>query len=198
MFKRFSLVFAVLIFVAPVFSQEEKQESDPVTKPIKLLLNSVRYEKFDLAASTLDYSPDLGKKLMRESWSRMKPAEQKEMLAAIELVIRYVSFKEAAKDFKYLDSVVYDKPRIKGNTARCKVNIVIYNKVKKDEIITDVELVNKNNEWKIVDMYVLGEGAFDGIYQDEVQPILKKGGIPALMKALRKKVDKVKKENNLK
>jgi len=42
-------------------------------------------------------------------------------------------------------------------------------------------------------MYILGEGIFAGIYEDEVNPILKKGGVPEVMKAIRKKVAQVSK-----
>ncbi len=178
-----SLLFSVTI----PLSAEDGQNAE---ETVKTVMNSIRYGKNDMAAQQIDFN-GISKIVMGTYWDTMSKADQDELVKNIEILIKKISFPEGKKLFKHLDAILYDKPKVKDNKARCKATIVVYRNYKKQENIIDFELVKKGNKWKISEMYILGEGIFAGIYEDEVSPILKKGGVPEVMKAIRKKVSQV-------
>ena len=186
--KRFISILTVLAVAVSV--QVMASDSTDVSTTIKTILNSIRYGKHDNAIKLVDIE-SVSKTLMGKNWDKMSPAEKSEFMKNIEILIRKISFPEGEKLFKHLDTVKYGKPVIKGSKARCKATIVVYKDYKKEENAIDFELVKINGQWKVVEMYILEEGVFDGIYQDEIKPVLKKGGIPAVLDAVRKKVAEV-------
>jgi ABC-type transporter MlaC component len=167
-------------------------DSGDVSVTVKTILNSIRYGRHDNAMSLVDVD-SVCKTLMGSYWDKMTPAEKNELKQNVDILIRKISFPEGEKLFQHLDAVLYGKPVIKGNKARCKATIVVHRNYKKQETAIDFELSKSSGTWRVVEMYILGEGIFAGIYEDEISPVLKKGGIPAVMDAIRKRVAEVSK-----
>lgn len=167
-------------------------DSGDVSVTVKTILNSIRYGRHDNAMTMVDVEA-VCKTLMGTYWSKMTPAEKDELKNNVDILIRKLSFPEGEKLFQHLDAVLYGKPVIKGNKARCKATIVVHRDYKKQETAIDFELSKSSGKWKVVEMYILGEGIFAGIYEDEISPVLRKGGIPAVMDAIRKRVAEVSK-----
>lgn len=192
--KKIAVLLAVLILF-PIIPSENALYADDeqaVEETVKIVLNSIRYGKHDLAVKYIDFT-EISRILMQSHWDKMSSSEKQDLIKYIEILVRKLSFPEGKKMFRYLDAVLYGKPKIKDSRARCKATIVVHRNYKKQENIIDFELKKKDNHWKIVEMHMLGEPVFEGIYEDEVSPILKKGGVPAVMKAIRKKIDEVSK-----
>jgi hypothetical protein len=63
-----------------------------------------------------------------------------------------------------------------GNQVLCETLAVFdHTTDNKDEKI-HIGLVKRGNEWKSVEIYILREGFLAGLNEDEVRPILKRGG----------------------
>ncbi|HQO40442.1 MAG TPA: ABC transporter substrate-binding protein [Spirochaetota bacterium] len=187
--KRILLVaFVCLTF----FAADAVVASDQgdVSAAVKTILNSIRYGRHDNAMTLVDVEA-VCRTLMGSYWAKMTPAEKDELKTNVDILIRKLSFPEGEKLFQHLDAVLYGKPVIKGNKARCKATIVVHRDYKKQETAIDFELSKNSGRWKVVEMYILGEGIFAGIYEDEISPVLKKGGIPAVLNAIRKRVAEV-------
>ncbi|HPS57727.1 MAG TPA: ABC transporter substrate-binding protein [Spirochaetota bacterium] len=167
-------------------------DSGDVSVTVKTILNSIRYGRHDNAMTLVDVEA-VCRTLMGSSWDKMTPAEKDELGKNVDILIRKISFPEGEKLFQHLDAVLYGKPVIKGKKARCKATIVVHRDYKKQETAIDFELSKSSGKWKVVEMYILGEGIFAGIYEDEISPVLKKGGIPAVLDAIRKRVAEVSK-----
>jgi len=162
-------------------------------KPVKTLINSIRYGKYDLAAKQLAFA-EMVKRLLADSATKFTADEQKELATGIETIIRADSFTKGKDKFQYLDSVVYEDPRDQGTDVVCKSTIVIYNKVKKTELVIDWVLFKDGGAYKIVDMVLLGESTVAGIREDQIQPLLSEGGSAKVIEFLRKKVAEVTKK----
>lgn len=165
-------------------------DAQDVEETVKTVMTSIRYGKNQTAAKHIDFQ-GISRIIMGSHWDTMSKADQDELVKDMEILITKVSFAEGKKMFKHLDAILYGKPVIKDNKARCKATVVVHRNYKKQENIIDFEMNKKDGKWKIIEMYILGEGIFSGIYEDEINPILKKGGVPEVMKAIRKKVAQV-------
>ena len=162
-------------------------------KPVKTLINSIRYGKLDLAAKQISFA-DMMKRLLAQDLAKFSDAEQKEFAQGLETVIRADSLPKGKDKFQYLDNVLYEDPREEKGEVRCKTTIVIYKNVKKTELVIDWILVSDSGTLKIADMVLLGESTLDGIREDQVQPLLAEGGPSKVMELLRKKVAEVTKK----
>lgn len=191
-FNLITILTVITIFlnaVSPVFADDAAD----VGETVKTVMNSIRYGRHDMAAKQIDFN-GISRIIMGSHWDTMSRTDQDELTANIEILIKKISFPEGKKMFTHLDAILYGKPKIvNSNRARCKATIVVHRNYKKQENVIDFELVKTSGKWKISEMYILGEGIFAGIYEDEVSPILKKGGVPEVMKAIRNKVAQVSK-----
>lgn len=184
--RRF-FVLALAFHAAPA-----RAADDPaVQKTLKTLVNAIRYGKYDLASKQLAYD-EMAKSLMEDTWAAMSEAERKEMSAGLQTLIEKRSFVKANEQFKYLDALLFDPVRKDASTLRCKSTIVIHRSMKKTEIVIDWVLAQVGGAWRVLDTYMAGESTLGSIREDEVQPIIKEGGLPAVMKALRAKVAEAK------
>jgi len=156
-------------------------------KPIKTLINSIRYGKFDLAAKQLAFA-EMTKRMLDIDASKFSDAEHKEFAQSVETIIRADSFSKSKDKFQYLDNVLYEAPRDKGTDVLCKSTIVIHHELKKTELVVDWVLIKDAGAYKIVDMIVLGDSTIAGVREDQVQPMLKEGGPAKVMAVLREKV----------
>ncbi len=161
-------------------------------KPVKTLINAIRYGKDDLAAKQIAFLP-MVERLLGETWAQLSADEQKELAAGLEVIIRARSFAKGKDTFKHLDALLFAQVRQEAGDTRVKSTIVIHRDYKKTELVIDWVLLEHDGAWKVVDIVMLGESTLAGIREDEVEPLLHQGGPAALMRALRAKVAEAKK-----
>jgi phospholipid transport system substrate-binding protein len=159
-------------------------------KPIKALVNAIRYSKDDLASKQVGYDVMVSR-LMGDTWAKVSDADKKELIAGMEKLIRGISFPAGRDIFQYLDNVLYDPARVEGEVAKVKSTVVVHRNLKKSEIIIDWVLAKSGGTWKIFDTVMLGESTLESIKKEQIEPLIKEGGVPAVMKAMREKVAEV-------
>ena len=168
-------------------------EDKAVQKTLKTLISAVRYSKDDMASKQLAYGA-MAQDLLGPTWAKVSPAEQKEFVSGLEVLLRKVSFQKGREIFQYLDAVLYEPVQVEGGKAKCKSTVVVHRDLKKSEIPITWVLVQENGQWKVMDTISMGDSTAEGIREDQVEPLLKEGGVPGLMSALRKKVEEAKKQ----
>jgi len=183
----------ILVAIALVFSFifVGQATSYAQCRPVKIVLKSIQYGKYNLASRQISYS-ETAKIFMGKYWKELNSSQKKEIINSIKVFITKISLKKGHDLFKHLSSVVYGRARIRHGIAYCKSTIVIYQNYKKMTVAITFLLKKKAGRWKIVEMNTMGEGLFEGIYEDQVKPTYKKGGIPLIMKLVRQKVAEVK------
>ncbi len=183
---RMTLVSALVLSLPALASPK-----DEVTKPLKTIINSVRYGK-DLAALKMFAGEEQGKLLTADSWSKATDAQRKEFQELFQQLFAKVAFPKIRKNFENLDTVLYEEPAIRGDTASAASTILINHPLKKQELKVKYALVKQGGAWKVVDVAVLGDSMLTGIREDQIEPILKEGGWDALLTAMREKAQELK------
>jgi phospholipid transport system substrate-binding protein len=162
-----------------------------VQKTLTVLVNSIRYNKDDVAAKQLAYN-EMSKALMAEGWATMSAEQQKEFAGHLQTLLRLMSFPKGRDMFKYLDALLFDSVKVEGDTAHCKTTVVIHRDVKKAEIPIEWVLMKDGGNWKVVDTVTMGESTAAGIREEQLLPLMKEGGVNAVLDAMRKKVSELK------
>lgn len=179
---------AALLLSLPALAGTPKDE---VSKPLKTIVNSVRYGK-DNAALKLFASEEQGKLLVADSWAKGTDAQRKEFQELFMTLFGKIAFPKIRKNFENLDTVLYEEPTITGDTASIASTILINHPLKKQELKVKYQVVKQAGAWKVVDVAVLGDSMLTGIRDDQVQPILKESGWDGLLKAMREKAAELK------
>ncbi|MFO0600247.1 MAG: ABC transporter substrate-binding protein [Myxococcaceae bacterium] len=159
---------------------------DDISKPLKTIINSVRYGK-DNAALKLFAADDQGKMLVADSWAKGTDAQRKEFQDLFLQLFGKIAFPKIRKNFENLDTVLYEEPEVKGDTAAIASTILINHPLKKQELKVKYQMIKQGAAWKVIDVAVLGDSMLTGIRDDQVQPILKESGWDGLLKAMREK-----------
>ena len=181
-----ALTFAVLLSLPALAGPK-----DELSKPLKTIVNSVRYGK-DNAALKLFASDEQGKLMVADAWSKGTEAQRKEFQDLFLTLFGKIAFPKIRKNFENLDTVLYEEPTVEGDTAKIASTILINHPLKKQELKVKYQLVKQSSAWKVVDVAVLGDSMLIGIRDDQVQPLLKEGGWDALLKAMREKAAELK------
>jgi phospholipid transport system substrate-binding protein len=181
-----ALTFALFLSLPAVASPK-----DDISKPLKTIVNSVRYGK-DNAALKLFAPEEQGKLMVADSWARGTPAQRQEFQELFLTLFGKIAFPKIRKNFENLDTVLYEEPAIDGDKANIASTILINHPLKKQELKVKYQLVKQAGAWKVIDVAVLGDSMLIGIRDDQVQPILKEGGWDALLKAMREKAAELK------
>ncbi len=156
---------------------------DDVSKPLKTVVQSVRYGK-DLLALKAFAGEDQGAFLLGDDWAKGTDAQKKEFIAVFHTLFAKIAFPKIRKDFENLDTVLYDEPAVKADRAEIASTILINHPLKKQELKVKYQLVNKGG-WKVIDVAVLGDSMLKGIRDDQIVPIMKEGGWDHLLKLMR-------------
>ena len=171
------LSFSTLAFAAP---------KDEVSKPLKTVVNSVRFGK-DLLALKHFAGEEQGKQLLGDDWAKGTDAQRKEFVKLFHVIVAKVAFPKFRAQCENLDTILYDEPAIKGDTAEMASTILINHPLKKQELKVKYQLVKTGAAWQVVDVSVLGDSMIKGIREDQIVPIMKEGGWDNLMKLMREK-----------
>ncbi len=178
-----TLTIAVVLLASSSFAASAKEE---VSKPIKIVVNSVRFGK-DLAALKSFAGDEQGKFLLGDEWAKGTEARRKEFIEQFHQLFGKIAFPKIRKNFENLDSVLYDEPVVTGDRAEIPSTILINHPLKKQELKLKYSLVKQGPAWKVIDVAVLGDSMLTGIRDDQVKPIFKEGGWEELLKLMKAK-----------
>jgi phospholipid transport system substrate-binding protein len=181
MTRLIALAFAVVASTS--FAASAKDE---VSKPLKTVVNSVRFGK-DLAALTMFAGDEQGKVLLGDEWAKGTDAQRKDFIEQFHQLFGKIAFPKIRKNFENLDSVLYDEPAITGEKALIPSTILINHPLKKQELKLKYSLAKQAGAWKVIDVSVLGDSMLLGIRDDQVMPIFKEGGWEKLLKLMKEK-----------
>jgi phospholipid transport system substrate-binding protein len=174
-------VTLALGIAAPAFASNE-----PVVKPLKTVIGSVRYGK-DKAALKQFAGEEQGRMLLGSAWDSAKPEQKKEFLELFHALFAKIAFPKIRQNFEHLGTVLYDEPKLDGDKAQVASTLVIDHPLKKQEMKVKYQLVKDGAAWKVVDVAVLGDSMLEGIRDEQVKPILKQGGMDLLLQRMRQK-----------
>jgi phospholipid transport system substrate-binding protein len=175
-------LLAALVLSVPALAAS----SEDVAKPVKTVVQSVRYGK-DLAALKNFGGEQQARFLLGDAWDKASEPQRKEFIELFHTLFAKIAFPKVRENFKNLASITYEDPEVKGDEAKVASTVVIDHPMKKQELKLKYALAKDKAGWKVVDVAVLGDSMLTGIRDDQVQPLLKEGGWDALMKAMREK-----------
>ncbi len=165
----------------PAFAATPKDE---ISKPLKTVVNSVRYGK-DLAALKLFAGEEQGKALLGDAWAKGTDAQRAEFIKLFQSLFGKIAFPKIRKNFENLDTVLYDDPQVTGDRAEIASTILINHPMKKQELKVKYALVKAKAGWQVIDVSVLGDSMLKGIKEDQIDALMKEGGWDGLLKAMR-------------
>lgn len=180
--NRTLLVVATLALAAPAFAGPK----DEISKPLKVIVNSVRYGK-DLAALKLFAGEEQGKFLVGDEWAKGTDAQRKEFIELFHQLFGKIAFPKIRKNFENLDTVIYDEPTVTGDKASIASTILINHPMKKQELKVKYDLAKVAGQWRVIDVSVLGDSMLTGIRDDQIKAIYQEGGWEHLLKLMRDK-----------
>ncbi|MBK7859334.1 MAG: ABC transporter substrate-binding protein [Archangiaceae bacterium] len=174
-------IIAVSLLLTAASPKEE------VSKPLKTVVNSVRYGK-DLIALKNFAGDEQGKLLCGDAWAKGTDAQRAEFQKLFLELFGKMAFPKIRDSFKNLDTVLYDEPTLEGDKAKISSTILINHPMKKQELKVTYDLVKAKAGYQVVDVTVKGGSSMlTDIRDDQVQPLIKEGGWDGLLKAMRDK-----------
>ena len=182
-FVLFTSLFCLTAFAGP---------KDDISKPLKTVVQSVRYGKDALALKSFA-GEEQGKRLLGDDWGKASAAERQEFVKLFHALFSKVAFPKIRKNFENLDTVLYDEPKVEGAVAQMGSTILINHPMKKQELKVKYTLLKAGAAWQVVDVSILGDSMLKGIREDQIVPIMKQGGMPHLLKLMRDKSDSLSK-----
>src|SRR5690242_15452970 len=114
--------------------------NEPVAKPVKTVVQSVRYNKDDLALKQLAIE-EQGRFLLGEDWDKGTDAQRKEFIKLFNSLFSKIAFPKVRENFKNLASITYEDPVVEGDKAKVKSTVVIEHPMKKQEMKLQYTLV---------------------------------------------------------
>lgn len=175
-------VLATLLFAVPALAAP----NDAVSKPVKTVVQAVRFSKDTLALKHFG-GEHQGRFLLGEEWDKATDAQRKEFIELFHALFAKIAFPKVRENFKNLAAITYEQPTVEGDTARVASTVVIEHPLKKQELKLKYTLMKEKAAWKVVDVTVLGESMLTGIRDDQVKPLFTEGGWDALLGAMREK-----------
>lgn len=204
-FPAFSLALVVALSAGSALAKSPAKPSRPpsapaaaadtdadVQKPCKRLIGAIRYKKDAMALAQLDGAAQT-RFLLADHHTKATEAERKEFGELFHKMFAAIAFPRVRGDFEKLDSVLYDKPTVRGSSATMGSTITILHPMKKQEIRATYTLAKSGDAWRVVDVQVKGDKSMlTNIRDDQVQVIIKKGGMARLLELMRKRVASLK------
>jgi phospholipid transport system substrate-binding protein len=160
--------------------------NDAVAKPVKTVVQAVRYNKDDMALKHFA-SEEQGRLLLGEDWSKGTAAQRAEFIKLFQSLFSKMAFPKVRANFKNLVSMTYGEPQVQGEQAKLASTIVIEHELKKQELKVEYAMVKDQGAWKVLDVAVLGDSMLKGIREEQIKPIMAEGGWDNLLKLMREK-----------
>lgn len=179
---RSAVVLSALLAAVPALAAKNEE----VGKPVKTVVQSVRYSR-DVAALKQFAAEEQGKFLLGGDWDKGTPDQRKEFQSLFQTLFAKIAFPKVRENFKNLDSITYEDPKVEGDKAEMASTILINHPLKKQELKVKYQVAKTGAGWKVVDVLVLGDSMLKGIRDDQIIPIMKEGGWPHLLELMRTK-----------
>ncbi|NOK04952.1 MULTISPECIES: ABC transporter substrate-binding protein [Myxococcus] len=180
---------ATFAFALPALAAKE----DPIAKPVKTVVQSVRYERDALALKHFG-SEEQGKFLLGDNWGKGTDAQRKEFVTLFQDLFANIAFPRVRENFKNLDTITYEPSQVQGAEATVASTVFIKHPLKTQEMKLKYRLVKEAAAWKVVDVTVLGSSMLQDIRDTQVKPLMEKGGWDLLLERMRTELAKVKKK----
>lgn len=182
----------LLVWVGTVGCPSQVEaETSPVIRTLKIVVGAVRYGRHKLALNFFA-GQEQGKMLLESHWEKLSLAQQQEFITLFKTLFAKIALRRVEARFKYLKTIVYDKPEIVGEKATVHSTIVILHALKKQELKLIYNLRKKADGWKVLDVTTLGESMLTGIRDEQIRKIMKKGGWERLIQLMRNRVAQLK------
>lgn len=180
-------LLAALAFSVPALAAPKGDEA--VSKPVKTVVQSVRYER-DAAALKHFGSEEQGKFLLGDAWAKGTDAQRKEFVQLFQGLFAKIAFPRVRENFKNLDSITYEPAQVTGSEATVASTVFIKHPLKTQEMKLKYRLVKDAAAWKVVDVTVLGSSMLTDIRDSQVKPLLAQGGWDLLLSRMRQELAK--------
>ena len=194
--KRAPWLLIILFMVgltAPAATAAGSSGTAEVEAPCKKLIGAVRYSKDAMGLKQMDGTSQ-GQFLAAAEWAKATQAQRDEFVTLFHSMFSGIAFPRIRKNFENLETILYDTPTVKGDTASLGSTVVILHPMKKQEIRCTYDLKKGADGWKVVDVTIQGDKSMlTNIRDDQVQPLLAKRGWDGILEAMRKRVAKLKK-----
>lgn len=179
------LVFALVaaLVLPSVALAKPAGDAAAIEKPIRTLINAVRYSKDDMALKMLDGATQ-GEELLEADWAKATPEQRAKFEKLFHELFAAIAFPQIRDNFEHLETILYEKPEVKGDRATMKSTLVILHPLKKQEIKVEYALKKHASGWKVVDVTVLGTGGNSmlvDIRKEQVRPLFNQGGMDHLL-----------------
>ncbi len=163
----------------------------PVAKAVKKLVGAVRYSKDELAIGQMDAEAQ-GRYLVGDPWESASEEQRTEFARLFTRLFAAIAFPNIRKSFEHLETILYDKPKVKGRRATLQSTIVILHALRKQEIEVTYDLTGGKRGWRIMDVTVTGDRSMlTNIRDDQVGPIFAEGGWDKLLGLMRERLAQV-------
>lgn len=169
------------------------------SKPIKRLINAIRYNKDALALKSFDGEAQ-GELLFGALWTQQPAAERARFVKTLHDFFSVVAFPKLRADFEHLETILYGEPQPgQEGELKLRATIVVLHALKKDEVPVDFLLKRQpKGELLISDFWIAPRDAsapsfLTRLKQDQVGPLLKKEGWSGLLSAMERRVAELKK-----
>jgi phospholipid transport system substrate-binding protein len=149
-------------------SPEEKQQANEVTAKLQNFLDV----------------DELGRRAMRDQWSKLKPAEQAEFTKLLREIVEGHYLRALRAELDYEVAYLGEKP--KGDEATVSTELRVTRKGKKQVISVDYTLRKDKGAWRVFDIVTDGVGLVEN-YRGQFNQVIAKEGVEGLLARMRKK-----------
>ena len=149
-------------------SPEEKQQANEVTAKLQ---------------SFLDVD-ELGRRAMRDQWSKLKPAEQTEFTKLLREIVEGHYVRALRAELDYEVAYLGEKPH--DDEASVSTELRITRKGKKQVVDVDYTLRHDKGAWRVFDIVTDGVGLVEN-YRAQFNQVIAKEGVEGLLARMRKK-----------
>jgi phospholipid transport system substrate-binding protein len=149
-------------------SPEEKRQASEVT---------AKLQKF------LDVD-ELGRRAMRDQWSKLKPAQQAEFSKLLREIVESHYLRALRSELDYDVAYLGEKPH--GDEASVSTELHVTRKGKKQVISVDYTLRRDDGAWRVFDIATDGVGLVEN-YRAQFNQVIAKEGVEGLLARMRKK-----------
>ena len=127
---------------------------------------------------------ELGRRAMRDQWSKLKPAQQAEFSKLLREIVEGHYLRALRSELDYDVAYLGEKPH--ENEASVATELRVTRKGKKQVISVDYTLRHDKGAWRVFDIVTDGVGLVEN-YRAQFNQVIAKEGVEGLLTRMRKK-----------
>ncbi len=145
-----------------------------------------RAEMRKIVSGFLDFE-ELARRALAQHWSEIAPKQQQDFVSVLrELIERnYIKQVHGQPDYK----LHFDKEKVAGSEATVDATLHTENNGKKVEVAMEYKLLYKGNRWLVYDVITDEQSMLEN-YRAEFNKIINKESFDALLKRMKKRLEK--------